>query len=187
MCCHRTRRRRRWNSPAEHGEAIASFSLGSIYGSGADRVGRDEAKAATWYRKAAGQGLGTAQHRLALMYRDGRGVSRDTAEAIAWFRKAADRGEADAQIELGVLLSPGHAAVTDVIEAHTWFNLAASRWKDEGRRVQAANLRDELEKTMTPDQRAAAYRRATEWQDAHSWQRQSAAKPGTRDSGSGIR
>ena len=111
--------------------AIASFSLGSIYESGADRVGRDEAKAATWYRKAAGQGLGTAQHRLALMYRDGRGVSRDTAEAIAWFRKAADRGEADAQIELGVLLSPGHGAVTDIIEAHTWFNLAASRWKDE--------------------------------------------------------
>ena len=97
---------------AEHGEAIASFSLGSIDESGADRVWRDEAKAATWYRKAAGQGLGTAQHRLALMYRDGRGVSRDTAEAIAWFRKAADRGEAGRTIELGVLLSPGHGAVS---------------------------------------------------------------------------
>ena len=63
-----------YEKAAEHGEAIASFSLGSIYESGADRVGRDEAKAATWYRKAAGQGLGTAQYRLALMYRDGRGV-----------------------------------------------------------------------------------------------------------------
>jgi len=122
-----------------------------------------------------------------LMYRDGRGLSRDTAEAIAWFRKAADRGEADAQIELGILLSPGHGAFTDIVEAHSWFNLAASRWKDEAKRVQAARLRDELETTMTPDQRAAAYRRATEWQDSHSWQRQSAARPGARDSGSGVR
>ena len=171
---------------AEHGEAIASFSLGSIYETGADPVGRDEAKAATWYRKAAEQGLGTAQYRLALMYRDGRGVSRDTAEAIAWFRKAADGGEADAQIELGVLLSPGHGAVSDIIEAHTWFNLAASRWKDEGRRVQAASLRDELEKTMTPDQRAAAYRRATEWQDAHSG-KDRAQSNRVGDSSAGIR
>ena len=83
--------------------------------------------------------------------------------------------------------APAMARSTDIVEAHTWFNLAASRWKDEGKRVQAASLRDELEKTMTPDQRAAAYRRATEWQDAHSWQGQSAAKPGTRDPGSGIR
>ena len=63
----------------------------------------------------------------------------------------------------------------DIVEAHTWFNLAASRWKDEAKRVQAARMRDELENTMTPDQRAAAYRRATEWQDSHSWPRQSAA------------
>ena len=142
-------RRSRGTKAAEHGEAIASFTLGSIYESGADRVGRDEAKAATWYRKAAGQGLGTAQHRLALMYRDGRGVSRDTAEAIAWFRKAADRGEADAQIELGVLLSPGHGAVSDIIEAHL-VQPRGVAMEGRGRRVQAANLRDELEKTMTP-------------------------------------
>ena len=32
---------------------------------------------------------------------------------------------------------------------------------------------------MTPDQRAQAYRRATEWQDAHSWQKQSERQSGT--------
>jgi hypothetical protein len=68
--------------------------------------------------------------------------------------------------------------VTDIVAAHTWFNLAASRWKDEGRRVQAASLRDELEKTMTPDQRAAAYRRAIEWQDAHSCKGRVRQSPG---------
>jgi hypothetical protein len=176
-----------YEKAAASGDAIASLSLGSIYETAADGIRRDDAKAAMWYRKAAEQGLGTAQYRLALMYRDGHGVRRDATEAIAWFRKAADRGEADAQIELGILLSPGHGAFTDIVEAHTWLNLAASRWKDERRRVQAATLRDELENAMTPDQRAAAYRRATEWQDAHSWQRQSAARPGIRDSGSRVR
>ena len=40
---------------------------------------------------------------------------------------------------------------------------------------------------MTHEQRAQAYRRADEWQDAHAWQRQSAAsKPETRDPGVGL-
>ena len=121
------------------------------------------------------EGLEPHSTRLALMYRDGRGVTRNAAQAISWFRKAADRGEADAQIELGILLSPGHGKSTDIVEAHTWLNLAASRWKDEAKRLQAGRLRDELEKAMTDDQRAQAYRRATEWQDAHAWPIQSAA------------
>lgn len=175
-----------YQKAAASGEAIASFSLGSIYETGADSIRRDDANAAMWYRKAAEEGLGTAQYRLALMYRNGRGVSRNITEAIAWLRKAADRGEADAQIELGLLLSPGNDS-SDIVEAHTWFNLAASRWKDEAKRVQAAALRDELETMMTSDQRAAAYRRATEWQDAHSWQRQSAAKPAVGDPQPGVR
>ena len=130
----------------------------------------------------------TAQYRLGLMNRDGRGVPRNQAQALSWLRKAADQGDADAQIELGILLSPSHRPSADIVEAHTWLNLAASRWKDESKRIKASALRDAIEKTMTSDQRAQAYRRATEWQDAHSWQRQSAASlSGTRDSGSGTR
>jgi TPR repeat protein len=156
---------------ADRGDAVAKFSLGSIYETGADHVARDATEAANWYRKAAEQGLVNAQYRLGLMYRDGRGVARDRALAIAWLRKAADQGEADAQIELGILLSSGRAAPADVVEAHTWLNLAASRWKNEAKRVQAARLRNRIEQTMTPAQRTEAYRRATEWQDAHAWRR----------------
>jgi uncharacterized protein len=173
---------------AEHGDAIARFSLGSIYEHGADGVARNLVKAASWYRKAGERGLVTAQYRLGLMYRDGRGVPRNQQQAIAWLRKAADQGDADAQIDLGILLTPGRGTPSDIVEAHTWFNLAASRWKDEAKRVKASSLRDELEKKMTPDQRAAAYRRATEWQDAHSRRSQSGASTaGTRDLGLGAR
>ena len=177
-----------YEKAADRGDTMAMFSLGSIYEAGARRVSRDAAKAASWYRKAAEQGLGSAQYRLGMMYRDGRGTPRDRTQAIDWLRQAADQGEADAQIELGILLSPGHGPSTDVVEAHTWFNLAASRWKDESKRVKAGRLRDGLERTMTDEQRAQAYRRATEWQDEHAWQRQSAAsKPETRDPGAGAR
>jgi TPR repeat protein len=165
---------------ADHGDAIARFSLGSIYDTGADGVAPDPVKAAAWYRKAAERGFAIGQYRLGLMYRDGRGMARNQTQAMTWFRKAADQGDADAQIELGILLSPGQGPSTDIVHAHMWLNLAASRWKDEAKRVKASVLRDELEKTMTPQQRVEAYRRATEWQDAHSWQRQSAASPGTR-------
>jgi TPR repeat protein len=160
---------------ANGGDVIAMFSLGSIYEAGADRVARDATTAAAWYRNAAKQGLGIAQYRLGMLYRDGRGVTRDRAQAIDWLRQAAERDETDAQLELGVLLSPPLGTSTDVVEAHTWLNLAASRWKDESKRVKAGRLRDGIEKTMTEEQRAQAYRRAIEWQDAHSWQRQSAA------------
>jgi hypothetical protein len=167
---------------ADRGDAIARFSLGTIYESGADRIARDNAKAASWYRKAADDGLGSAQYRLALMYRDGRGVPRDRIQVLTWLRKAADQDETDAQIELGIELSRPDRASFDIVEAHTWLNLAASRWKNEGKRVWAGQLRDTLEKQMTEDQRAQAYKRATDWQDAHAWARQSAAsKAGTRD------
>jgi TPR repeat protein len=164
-----------YEKAAGSGDAVAMLNLGSIYEDGADRVARDLMKAAAWYGKAAGHGLGTAQYRLGMLYRDGRGVTRDRAQAIDWLRKAAERDETDAQLELGILLSPDRATSSDIVEAHMWLNLAASRWKNEGKRVKAGRLRDDLEKAMTEDQRAQAYRRATEWQDAHAWARQSAA------------
>ena len=162
-----------YRKAADRGDALAQFSLGSIYETGLDGIARDVAVAAEWYRKAAEQGLVSAQYRLGELFREGRGVRRDREQAIAWLRKAADQGDANAQIELGILLSPGHATSDDLVEAHTWLNLAASRWKDEGQRLRAASLRDALAETMTSAQLAEAYRRATVWQDAHAWRRES--------------
>jgi TPR repeat protein len=150
-----------YEKAAGGGDAIAMLNLGSIYETGAERMPRDLAKAAAWYGKAAERGLGTAQYRLGMLYRDGRGVARDRSQAIDWLRQAAERDETDAQLELGTLLSPGSGPATDIVE---------------------------LERTMTDEQRAQAYRRATDWQDAHAWQRQSAAsKPGTRNPGGAAR
>ena len=160
-----------YRKAAERGDALAQFSLGSIYETGVDRIARDEAIAAEWFRKAADQGLVSAEYKLGELYRQGRGVRKDRDQALAWLRKAADQGEADAQIELGILLSPGPGATEDIVEAHTWLNLAASRWKKEAQRVNAASRRDALAARMTAAQLSEAYRRATEWQDAHAWRK----------------
>ena len=45
----------------------------------------------------AEQGHEGAQIRLALMFRNGWGVSKDVAEAEKWYRKAAEQGDSDAQ------------------------------------------------------------------------------------------
>lgn len=154
-----------YRKAADQGDTLAQFSLGSIYDTGAGRVPRHNASAALWYRRAADRGLATAQYRLGMMHLHGRGVPRDSAQAVAWLRKAADQDETDAQIALGTLLSPERR---DVVEAHMWLNLAASRWKNEAQRLEAVRRRDGLAAVMTSGQLVEAYRRATEWQNAHA-------------------
>ena len=51
--------------------------------------------------EAAERGDAEAQHRLAVMYAAGHGVSRDDDEAQRWYHLAAEGGHADAQYEVG--------------------------------------------------------------------------------------
>ena len=53
---------------------------------------KDLTKAAEWYRKAAEQGLGSAQYHLGRCYEGGHGVTKDLTKAAEWYQKAADQG-----------------------------------------------------------------------------------------------
>ena len=55
-------------------------------------VETDSAKAVEWYRKAAEQGLGSAQYHLGRCYEGGHGVTKDLTKAAEWYQKAADKG-----------------------------------------------------------------------------------------------
>ena len=70
-------------------------------------VQRNPADAITWYRKAADQGLGVAQHFLGIAYVNGEGVRPDDAEAARWFARAAAQGFAQAQFMLGLMTLDG--------------------------------------------------------------------------------
>jgi uncharacterized protein len=87
----------------------------------------DYAEAVKWFRKAAEQGDAIAQYNLALMYRDGEGVTQDDAEAVKWFRKAAEQGVANAQYNLALRYDKGKGVTQDYAEAAKWFRKAAKQ------------------------------------------------------------
>ena len=153
-----------YRKAAEQGEAMAQSNLGAMYKDG-HGVAQDHAQAAAWYRKAAEQGYTEGQFNLSLMYVNGRGVPQDYAQALVWYRKAAEQGYAAAQHNLGRMYETGRGVPQDNVEAHKWQDLAAMRATGEDQK-KFSDGRDELARSMTPDQIVEAGRRAQEWTDA---------------------
>ena len=52
----------------------------------------DKAEAARWYRKAADQGVATAQFFMGNIYREGRGVAKDDARRRGGIKRPPTRG-----------------------------------------------------------------------------------------------
>ena len=70
---------------------MAQFNLGLLHETGRG-VAEDLAQAATWYERAALQGLTQAQFNLALLHQTGRGVEKDGTQALYWLEVAARHG-----------------------------------------------------------------------------------------------
>lgn len=75
----------------------------------------------------AKQGNPEAQHNLALMYDQGKGVTQNPTEAVKWYRLAAEQGDAAAQIDLGVMYHNGRGVPQNYAEAVKWYRLAAEQ------------------------------------------------------------
>jgi len=106
---------------AAAGDAVAQFSLGSLlyYGT------RDTGEAVTWFRKAAEQGVASAEFQMGQLYDFGFGVAQDDGLALDWYRKAAGHGSAAAERSVGDFYSKGRAVTTDPVEAARWYRRAA--------------------------------------------------------------
>ena len=127
------------------------------------QVPEDDVEAVRWFRMAAEQGHAGGQSNLGLMYANGFGVPEDDAEAVRWFRMAAEQGDAGAQCNLGLMYANGDGVVQDDARAYLWFNLAvaASQGDARARRVES---RDRAAARLSPADRAAAQRLATQCQ-----------------------
>ena len=88
---------------------------------------KDYNEAVKWYRKAAEQGLASAQFKLGVHYAKGRGVPQDYLEAAKWYRKAAEQGDAAAQNNLGILYDDGKGVEQDFKEAERWYRKSATQ------------------------------------------------------------
>ena len=80
--------------PDQGGEAMAQYHMGVFLSEG-KLLPPDAAEAASWYRRAAAQGLPMAMHNLAWRYLQGVGLDVDLQQALALFRQAAAAGQAE--------------------------------------------------------------------------------------------
>jgi TPR repeat protein len=115
-----------WRPLAYIGNALAQFTLGTMYQNG-NGVPLDHAEAAKWFRLAAGQGRADAQNNLGGMYEIGQGVPQDYQLAVKWYRRAADQGYAYAQFNMGDMYANGQGVAQDYREAARWYRLAAEQ------------------------------------------------------------
>jgi hypothetical protein len=156
---------------AEGGNADAAYLLGEMYGprswgqKGENRYGveQDNAKAIAWWTKAAEAGNAKARLKLGWYLMHGKDVvAVNEAEGLSWLVRSAGQGEPQAQFEAGLALWQGKGAAADPVEARKWFLLVAPKDGFE----KAKDYLDEMAKTMTPEQIAAAEAAAKAFQPA---------------------
>ncbi len=66
--------------------------------------------------------------------------------------------DADVLFNMGMMYATGRSVAADLVTAHKWLNLAAARGHG-----QAARLRQEVAREMSPGDVAEAQRAAREW------------------------
>lgn len=92
------------------------------------RIGKnddDYAEAAKFLEIAAERKMGTALHKLGVMYETGRGVPNNFQRAAELYKEAAELGVRDAQALYGVALKKGQGVEQNFIQAETWLRKAA--------------------------------------------------------------
>ncbi len=109
---------------AEAGDSAAQTLVAEIYARGLG-VPRDQKKAATWYQRAAEQGVPEAQFQYALMLIDGNFVPKDEKQAYALMQDAAESGNRLAQFNLAQMIVDREPGPSGVAKAVSYYEKAA--------------------------------------------------------------
>ncbi len=141
---------------AEQNDRRGQSMLGVMY-TNARGVPQDYTEAMKWFRKAAAQNSAHAQYNLGFMYANGKGVTQDDTESANWYRKAAEQNDANSQRILSEMYVAGRGVSKDLVQAHAWSQVYIANGNEAAR----PGLK-KLEAEMTPEQIAAAAKRAGE-------------------------
>lgn len=111
---------------ANANNAAAQYSLGLLARQGIG-VPKDEAAAQQWFRRAADNGLPSAQTQVGLAYMLGTPPTKpDPVTGVKWLEAAArDPGQSEAARDLGVAYLKGDGVGKDMAMANQWFTKAA--------------------------------------------------------------
>ena len=132
--------------------AVAAPAAGADFESGLAAADRgDFEEAMRQWLPLAEQGYPSAQHNVALLYRNGWGTAQDLGEAIMWYWAAASQGEVGAQFDLAGMYAAGEGMPVTPVEAWAWFDVAA-----RGGHPDAAAERDRVGRTLDDQGREQA-------------------------------
>jgi TPR repeat protein len=149
------------NELAAKDDPQAMTLIAEIYANGLG-VGRDDAKAAEWYRRAADLGDPQAMFALAIFKFAGRGGAPDHAAGVKLFEAAAKAGNLFASYNLGLLYLRGQDVKKDFGQAAQLFERAAKGGVPEAQYALATLYREgrgvtkDEKRAMQLMQRAAA-------------------------------
>lgn len=135
---------------AEAGRVEAQFLVGQMLANG-QGMDRDIPNALDWLEQAAAGGHTGAQMMAGTIYAFGDGVPADYERALLLLTPAAEAGDALAQNNLAVLTFYGLGIPADPVQALAWTIRAERKGL-----IQAINFRQEIEKSVSPDQKRAA-------------------------------
>lgn len=100
------------------GDAVAQYKFGLSYQSH-----HDLGNAFLWFRKAARQGVGEAQHEVGKLLLEGApGISKNPEDGVQWLLLAANQNVVGAQMGLGNWYEDNQ---TTWVDAFKWFSMAA--------------------------------------------------------------
>ncbi len=109
---------------AESGKASAQYSVARSYELG-KRVKSDNAKAISWYTKAADQGHTDAAYRLGLLYYKGLGGFKiDLKKAFHYISLAAKKNHKNSQINLAKMYAKGEGVKRNKELSDYWYEQA---------------------------------------------------------------
>lgn len=135
---------------ADQGNVAAQLAIGAMHAKGRGTK-QDYVEANKWFFRAADKGNAFAQFNVGAAYDHGLGIKTDHAEAFKWFLRAAENGIAQAQYIVGTKYAEGQGIRQDSVKAYFWINKAADQ-----EHPLAIAARDEMAKTLTPEQMSAA-------------------------------
>ncbi len=126
----------------------------------------DHKAAATELSQLAAAGDADAQHQLARLYLDGRGVEKNTARALELYRQAARGGDISARLELAEIYSEGEGVARDPGRAYFWY-VVLDQTRSFAIRMYADAARTALEEETSDATLAQARKDAAAWLAQH--------------------
>jgi TPR repeat protein len=148
---------------AKQGNAGAQNNLGRLYFL-AQGVPQNYTIARHWFEKAAAQGSAQSQSYLGNMYFFGHGVPKDYKMARLMLVKAATQEDGKSQALLGLIYASGAGVPQNYVKAHMWTSLSAANAENDAQRNVSTDLRNQIERRMTPAQIADAQQLAQQCQ-----------------------